>query len=493
MFSTTRANAARTGARRGALAVLAALALFALPQETAAESAGVRLEWTSVDGARSYLVEVRGPGGAGILFSASTTDAWVEAPLPPGDYEIRVSALNVFGKAVAVGEWTSFAVRATARLEEASILPAPEADRPGSGLVVIRVAVSGAMPETVARLEGDGVRVEATGVELDDSGLAASFDLSGLPEGDYDLVLENPGGYSTTLAAAVRVAAPGPEPAAGPETGTELAGGTDLEAETGTELAEGTDLEPEPVAETGTELAEGTDLEPEPVPEMGTELAAGTDLEAVSEPEPEPEPEPAPEPVAASEAEPADGGRGAAERRSREPVPLRFETSAGWRPAFALDADWGESYEAGWAGAELALGLRLTERAPAWLRAASLEFRVEAFSLPGVTGAFIDTAEALALAASLELGAAWRVLDWLEVALRGGGALFATHVTRSGLIGDFDAWSLGDPAAQGSLSTRFMLGRFLVETGCAWQHVFYLDVPADFLRPFLRLGWSFGR
>jgi len=117
---------------------------------------------------------------------------------------------------------------------------------------------------------------------------------------------------------------------------------------------------------------------------------------------------------------------------------------------------------------------------------------MDGFRLPGITGAFIESAETLAMAASLELCASWRPLDWLELAARGGGAIFATHVTRSGLIGDFDAWSLGDPAAQGSLSARFALGRFLFETGCAWQHVFYLDVPADFLRPFLRLGWSFG-
>ncbi len=491
-------SSARPGGRRPALAAALALALVlaASAPGAFAEPAPVRLEWTVVEGARSYLVEIRVAGASAMVYSASVAEPWAAAPLAPGDYEIRVSALNVFGKAVAVGEWTAFSVRATARLEEATLASPPEPDPSNPSLTVIRILVSGALAETVARLEGQGAGIEAITVESGASGLIASFDLSGAPAGDYDLVLENPGGYSTRVASAVRVAAPKPEPAPlpalEPGTGTELAAGTEL-AET---PATGTELEPEPEPLAGTELAEtpatGTELEPEPEPVGGTELEpepeplAGTELTEEPAPGTELEPEPAADP------EPA-GEPGLSERRAREPLPLRFDVSAGWRPSFPLDADWGGSYEAGWAGAELALGLRLAEPAPAWLRFFSIELRADAFRLPGVTGAFVDSAEALALSASLELGAAWRVLDWLEFTLRGGGALFATHVTRTGMIGDFDAWSLGDPAVQGALSTRFILGRFLAELGCAWQHVFYLEVPADFLRPFLRFGWSFGR
>ena len=179
MSSATSGARAGTRPRRFVALLLASLALsLSSPYSRAfAEGAGVRLEWTAVEGARSYLVEIRASGAAGLVLSATAVEPGIEAPLVPGDYEIRVSALNVFGKAVAVGEWTAFSVRATARLEEPSLASPPEADPTNPALIVIRIHVSGAMPDTVARLEGQDVRIEATRVEPGEAGLEVAFGL----------------------------------------------------------------------------------------------------------------------------------------------------------------------------------------------------------------------------------------------------------------------------------------------------------------------------
>ncbi|MBN1495454.1 MAG: hypothetical protein JXA07_01710 [Spirochaetes bacterium] len=70
----------------------------------------VRLDWDAVRGAQGYVVEIKDAEGK-IIFKKNAEKNFVMAPLVPGNYRIRISALNVFMKPASSSGWTDLIVR----------------------------------------------------------------------------------------------------------------------------------------------------------------------------------------------------------------------------------------------------------------------------------------------------------------------------------------------------------------------------------------------
>jgi hypothetical protein len=157
-----------------------------------------------VEGARHYEVTVRDAGSGRILFGETVVDTGIEIPLGPGKYEARISAVNVFRRVFAEGEWTPFSIRLTAELKSLAVQAGDFYAGASSAGLFIRG--QGLLPDTSARLEGPGGSLAAYSVSLAKDGLTMEFDTSRVLPGSYDLVLENPGGLSSRIPDAIRVA-----------------------------------------------------------------------------------------------------------------------------------------------------------------------------------------------------------------------------------------------------------------------------------------------
>lgn len=108
-------------------------------QAEAAELRPQLIEWRPVAGARGYRVEWKQPGAAAVQRADATTPE-IKLQLAPGEYEVRIAGLNVFGAPGRFSPWLRF--RVYSRSEEESGL-ATGAVQQGGG-IAIRSADQGA-------------------------------------------------------------------------------------------------------------------------------------------------------------------------------------------------------------------------------------------------------------------------------------------------------------------------------------------------------------
>lgn len=99
--------------QRVALILLMAAALPA----AALENRPVRIEWEEVKGARGYILEIKNREGREI-YRKKIADSFALVDIAPGDYKIRITALNVFMKPGSNSGWTAFMVKKKARPQE---------------------------------------------------------------------------------------------------------------------------------------------------------------------------------------------------------------------------------------------------------------------------------------------------------------------------------------------------------------------------------------
>ena len=174
------------------------------PSPAGANPSGARLDWAEVEGARHYEVTVRDAASGRILFGDTVMDTAIEIPLGPGRYEARISAVNVFRRVFAEGDWTPFSIRLTAEIK--SLAVQAEDFYAGATSAGLLVRGQGLLPDTRARLEGPVGVVSARSVTVVEEGLAVEFDTTRALPGSYDLVLENPGGLTSRITKAIQVA-----------------------------------------------------------------------------------------------------------------------------------------------------------------------------------------------------------------------------------------------------------------------------------------------
>lgn len=73
--------------------------------ELTAQTTPMRLAWDTVTEARGYVVQVRSKVDASKVQEFKVAENKLETPLPAGLYDVRVAALNKFGKPAAFTEW----------------------------------------------------------------------------------------------------------------------------------------------------------------------------------------------------------------------------------------------------------------------------------------------------------------------------------------------------------------------------------------------------
>jgi len=73
-------------------------------------TATVILEWKAAQGAGAYKVEIRNFQGETIL-AEKVTESWIQIEILPGDYEMRITALNRFMQESSSTAWTPFSVQ----------------------------------------------------------------------------------------------------------------------------------------------------------------------------------------------------------------------------------------------------------------------------------------------------------------------------------------------------------------------------------------------
>ncbi len=161
-----------------------------------------KIEWQAVEGARRYEVKIRDAEKKIVLESYSEIPH-LEAALPPGVYEIKITVMNVFDKPAVASDWMEFRIVRTGLPEVSDF--GPKVFYRGTGKNTMKLSGSMFMEETKVFLAGSG-RSYPLGVEdVEDASMTVSFDPASLAPGSYDLVLENPSDYRKTVPGAVSV------------------------------------------------------------------------------------------------------------------------------------------------------------------------------------------------------------------------------------------------------------------------------------------------
>lgn len=502
---------------RSSLAALA-FALAALPaspqaadgrSHTATQTAsGARLEWAAVEGARSYMLEVRPAGGLEAALRLELEGTNAELPLGPGDYEARVSALNVFRRVFSEGSWTAFTIRRTA--DPRPVLAEVPALYGGSETATLRLRGEGLLEETKIRIvSAGGVAVEGR-LEPDGSGgFKARFDLSSLPPGRYGLEVENPGGRLARLPDEIALSPrirPLPRTIKPSELsndrvhfGLRLSGvGLSPETRLSFEGPGGASLAPSRVvhAEGGLELTLNAAESPpgeydlvavnpgglsERLPGALRLVDALTSRDGERTAAPE---------VAAGQ--PRDGlgalddgavGYPPFPRRER-----RVWLAAGYRAAMLLPGVFADSLGSSFAGGELGLGLSLRGLFPgsALLGSATIEFKFDPVYFSGTPE--VGSVSLAALGVTTVASVSWDPLGSIGLSFRAGYGLVVSFGERATPLGS-ESLTSQDSSLIAGLALRWTPSRLFLELGADWQGIFYVGETVHAARPFLRLGY----
>lgn len=148
-----------------------------------------KITWKAVEGAFSYLVEVRKINGA-IVQSETTSLPEIQVTLPPGEYELRVTVLNKFMKSAAETPWKKITIKRTVKPIISQLTPTLLY----SGETNVKIAVfgSGFLSDSVVTLEKGKIKISANVFLANEQGFIATFNLSDAEIGSYSLVVSNP-------------------------------------------------------------------------------------------------------------------------------------------------------------------------------------------------------------------------------------------------------------------------------------------------------------
>ena len=174
------------------------------------EERTVDIRWTAVPGAREYTFEVRNAQKAAIL-KRTVKQPVIQLRLPEGSYEMRSRAVDRFRRQTPWSDWAPLRIRYALPPEILSVSPEEyqtgtnqdEGAHENKRLVELRG--KNFVRDTQVRLSVNAQPVAVQQLNFVDADtLRFALDASA-PEGEYDLVVVNPGELKTRRLAAFRV------------------------------------------------------------------------------------------------------------------------------------------------------------------------------------------------------------------------------------------------------------------------------------------------
>ncbi len=163
--------------------------------ESSAEAKSLFLEWNAVEEAKGYIVQIRDDNES-IVFERTVTTNRIDFHLQPGRYSSRIAPLNKFNRTAEWSEWKPFEVKRTMNPEVTFVWPG-RIYKNGDGRILIRGKHLFAQTRVILKSATAGeILLENTRFDNDSDSqtLALSLNLSLAAAGQYDLIIENPGG-----------------------------------------------------------------------------------------------------------------------------------------------------------------------------------------------------------------------------------------------------------------------------------------------------------
>ncbi|MBI3395515.1 MAG: hypothetical protein HY042_06755, partial [Spirochaetia bacterium] len=154
----------------------------------------VFLEWTAVDNARGYIVEIKNEKGD--ITRQESEGTRVNLKLAPGRYTQRVGALNIFKKPASWSEWKELLVMKPVA-PKVALVEMPESEQDPSGKTrSVRIQGENFFEDTKVSLLRNGEEIPVEKQRTGDStlGMVLVLDRDKLQPGKNQIKIENPGG-----------------------------------------------------------------------------------------------------------------------------------------------------------------------------------------------------------------------------------------------------------------------------------------------------------
>jgi hypothetical protein len=166
----------------------------------ATEKKSITLKWQKVQTAISYIIEVEDENGKQVL-KQEVSQNFISIELEPGNYKRKISVINKLGEVESESDWKNFIVQ---RILEPEIQKGQnlQATKENSGVISLKGKnFHPAMKVKLRKEEKIYILEKSKVIDSENAEIVVNPEI---PEGDYDLILENPANKKSEFAQVVQ-------------------------------------------------------------------------------------------------------------------------------------------------------------------------------------------------------------------------------------------------------------------------------------------------
>lgn len=160
-----------------------------------------KLMWQAEPNALEYKIEIQNVDDSSEFRTIETKDTFIEFSMPAGDYIYRIFAYDFLGREASVTEWMSFsilkAVKPEISLTDEIVNVDPAENKPVEIPVNIEKITSESSAVVVNEETGEKLDGKIKIADKGDGFISGSVVVTGLTEGTWKVVVENPSGLAT--------------------------------------------------------------------------------------------------------------------------------------------------------------------------------------------------------------------------------------------------------------------------------------------------------